>query len=50
MTSLPPQTKKTHKVEADVGTQRQIATRLKTALQDGSWQQTPPHLILIVNV
>ena len=37
VTSLPPQTKKTHKVEADVGTLRQIATRLKTALQDGSW-------------
>ena len=36
VTSLPPQTKKTHKVEADVGTLRQIATRLKTALQDGS--------------
>ncbi len=27
---------KTHKVEADVGTLRQIVTRLKAALQDGS--------------
>ena len=27
---------KTHCVEADVGTLRQIATRLKVALQDGS--------------